>query len=120
VLPAHIARRKKTMFRANLGQSFIGANHPAWVDDLLSDKSLQATGYFDPAGIRRACEAQRNLRPRSLARFSLDLGLAAAISTQLWHHIYCGGGLAELPTWSAPIISDEHTRRLQTSSKTKV
>jgi asparagine synthase (glutamine-hydrolysing) len=104
VLPAHIARRKKTMFRANLGQSFIGADHPAWVDELLSDQSLRATGYFDPAGIRQACEAQRHLRQRSLARFSLDLGLAAAISTQLWHHIYCGGGLADLPTWSPPAI----------------
>ncbi len=108
LLPPAVARRKKTMFRANLGKSFIGENHPAWVDELLSDQSLRATGYFDPAGIRRAREAQQRLPRRSLLRFSLDLGLSAAISTQLWHHIYCGGALADLPTWSPPNIAEPH------------
>ena len=32
----------------------------------------------------------------SLSRYSLDLGLAGVISTQLWHHLYCGGGLASV------------------------
>ncbi|MEX0642699.1 MAG: asparagine synthase (glutamine-hydrolyzing) [Pirellulales bacterium] len=104
LLPSKVARRKKTMFRANLGKSFIGDNHPAWVDELLSDESLQRTGYFDPAGVRQAREAQHNMSRRSLRRFSLDLGLSAVISTQLWHHTYCGGGLADLPTWSPPTV----------------
>ena len=107
LLPPEVARRKKTMFRANLGKSFIGENHPTWVDDLLSDESLHRTGYFDPAGVRRACEAQRTLPRKSLRRFSLDLGLSAVISTQLWHHTYCGGGLADLPTWSPPVIAEQ-------------
>jgi asparagine synthase (glutamine-hydrolysing) len=106
LLPAEIANRKKTMFRANLGKSFIGEDRPTWVDELLSDQSLRATGYFDPEGVRRAREAQHRMRRKSLARFSLDLGLSAAISTQLWHHIYCGGGLADLPTWSPPNVSE--------------
>jgi asparagine synthase (glutamine-hydrolysing) len=100
-LPSQIARRKKTMFRANLGRAFLHANRPAWIDQLLSDASLSATGFFDPAGVRRAQAAQRQLPRRSLLRFSLDLGLSAVISTQLWHHLYCGGELADLPTWSA-------------------
>ncbi len=106
LLPTEIARRKKTMFRANLGKSFIGDDHPEWVDQLLSEESLRATGYFQPEGVRRACEAQRRLPRRSLARFSLDLGLSAVISTQLWHHLYCGGGLADLAVWSPPEISE--------------
>jgi asparagine synthase (glutamine-hydrolysing) len=105
ILPAQIARRKKTMFRANLGKAFLHANRPAWIDELLSDASLRATGYFSPAGVRRARQAQQQLPRRSLLRFSLDLGLSAVISTQLWHHLYCGGKLAELPTWSASIPS---------------
>ncbi len=24
-------------------------------------------------------------------------------TTQLWHHIYCGGGLCELPTWEPAV-----------------
>jgi asparagine synthase (glutamine-hydrolysing) len=106
VLPKRIARRKKTMFRANLGTAFLNANRPAWVDQLISDESLRATGLFEPAGVRRAQQAQKRLRKRSLYRFSLDLGLSAVISTQLWHHLYCGGGLADLPTWSPPVVED--------------
>ena len=30
------------------------------------------------------------------------MGLTCVVSTQLWHHIYCGGGLCDLPTWSPP------------------
>jgi asparagine synthase (glutamine-hydrolysing) len=31
----------------------------------------------------------------------MDLSLTCVISTQLWHHIYLGGGLCDLPTWEA-------------------
>jgi asparagine synthase (glutamine-hydrolysing) len=108
LLPADIARRKKTMFRANLGKSFIGPHRPPWVDQLLSDESLRATDYFQPAGVRRACEVQRTLPRRSLARFSLDLGLSAVVATQLWHHLFCGGGLADLDTCTPPRISERY------------
>jgi asparagine synthase (glutamine-hydrolysing) len=102
VLPPQIAARKKTMFRANLGKAFLRGDRPAWVDQLLSPESLRATGYFNPAGVHYACEAQSRLRRASLRRFSMDMGLIGVIGTQLWHHTFCGGGLADLPTWSAP------------------
>jgi asparagine synthase (glutamine-hydrolysing) len=35
----------------------------------------------------------------------LDMGLMGVISTQLWYHIYCGGGLCELPAWTPPDLS---------------
>jgi hypothetical protein len=28
------------------------------------------------------------------------MGLAGVISTQLWHHLYCGGDLCSLPEWT--------------------
>ena len=31
----------------------------------------------------------------------MDLSLTCVIATQLWHHIYLGGGLCELPTWES-------------------
>jgi asparagine synthase (glutamine-hydrolysing) len=34
-------------------------------------------------------------------RIIMDLSLTCVIATQLWHHIYLGGGLCELPTWDA-------------------
>jgi asparagine synthase (glutamine-hydrolysing) len=99
ILPNAIARRRKTMFRANLSSIFLGSKRPAWVDQLLSPESLRATGYFDPIGVQSARELQARHRRLSLRRFSLDLGLVGVISTQLWHHIFLGGQLADIPVY---------------------
>ena len=104
VLPPAIAGRPKTMFRANMGKVFTGDNRPAWIDELLSPESLAATGFFNSEAVAKACRLQIEKPKKSLRRFSLDMGLAGVVSTQLWHHIYCGGGLADLPNWSAPAI----------------
>ncbi len=40
ILPAEIADRKKTMFRAHWSETFLGPDRPAWVDQLLSPESL--------------------------------------------------------------------------------
>jgi asparagine synthase (glutamine-hydrolysing) len=102
-LPRPIARRPKTMFRADLSRTFLGPDRPVWVDQLLSPESLRAAGYFDPAAVarERALMARRwyALLPR---RYLLDVGLTSVITTQLWHHLYCGGGLCELPAWAPP------------------
>jgi len=101
-LPRAIANRPKTMFRASRGEAFLGRHRPAWVDQLLSPESLRAAGYFDPAAVAReraAHERSTWLAPRKAA---LDLILACVVSTQLWHHIYGGGGLCDLPSWTAP------------------
>jgi asparagine synthase (glutamine-hydrolysing) len=102
IAPSQIRNRRKQMFRATLSPAFLRPGRPAWVDQLLSPDSLRATGFFNPEGVRLARQMQFSKSRFSLSRFSLDLGLAGVISTQLWHHMYCGGGLADLPTWSPP------------------
>jgi asparagine synthase (glutamine-hydrolysing) len=102
ILPAQIANRPKTMFRAHMSGSFLGPHRPSWVDQLLSPESLRATGYFDPAAVARQ-RAWQTLIPRiTPARGVFDVALTCVVSTQLWHHIYCGGGLCDLPTWQVP------------------
>jgi asparagine synthase (glutamine-hydrolysing) len=102
ILPAQIANRPKTMFRAHMSGSFLGPHRPSWVDQLLSPESLRATGYFDPASVARQ-RAWQTLIPRiTPARGVFDVALTCVVSTQLWHHIYCGGGLCDLPTWQVP------------------
>jgi asparagine synthase (glutamine-hydrolysing) len=100
-LPPRIAHRPKTMFRANLSGTFLGPDRPAWVDQLLSPESLRLAGYFDPDAVarERAALTRRWFVP-SPRRFLLDVGLTSVVTTQLWHHIYCGGGLCELPAWT--------------------
>ncbi len=105
-LPPQIANRPKTMFRASLSKTFLGADRPAWVDQLLSPESLRKAGYFDPKAVARE-RAWQVAMPRITAkRFVFDLGLTSVVATQLWHHIYCGGGLCDLPTWE-PQVHEE-------------
>jgi asparagine synthase (glutamine-hydrolysing) len=109
-LPPEIAWRKKHMFRApmdswmkNGGSGAQSQNSTLrvsqseeWIDQVLSAESLQKVGYFDPVAVASARE--RLARPgRGLGRTSLEMGLTAVIATQLWHHLYLGGELCELP-----------------------
>jgi asparagine synthase (glutamine-hydrolysing) len=102
ILPQKIASRPKTMFRASMAGTFLGTHRPLWVDQLLSRESLAATGIFDPEMIARQRAWQTRIPRITPARFVYDVALTCVVSTQLWHHIFCGGGLCELPTWQAP------------------
>ncbi len=101
-LPARIANRPKTMFRATFSGTFLGPHRPSWVDQLLSPESLRATGFFDPEIVARERSSQVRMPRITPRRGVMDIGLTFVVSTQLWHHLYCGGGLCDLPTWEAP------------------
>lgn len=108
VLPKQIANRPKTMFRADFSGTFLCDDRPAWVDQLLSPESLNATGLFDPVAVQQVRQIQKQRSRVSFQRFCLDMGLTGVISTQLWHHTFCGGGLADLPQWSpekSPVVA---------------
>jgi asparagine synthase (glutamine-hydrolysing) len=96
ILPAEVAWRPKGMFRAPLAESFL-ANPPDFVRDLVSPDSLARTGYFDVASVRRDCETLAKGEGDKLGNF-VSLGLGGVVATQLWHHLYLGGGLCALPT----------------------
>ena len=101
-LPKKIANRPKTMFRASMSGTFLGPGRPSWVDQLLSPESLRATGYFDPDVVARERAMQVRIPRITIKRAILDVGLTSVVATQLWHHIYCGGGLCDLPEWAPP------------------
>jgi asparagine synthase (glutamine-hydrolysing) len=103
VLPPQIAGRKKTMFVAHWSKLFMADDRPEWVDQLLSPESLSKAGMFNPDGVRHAIRRQRSGGLPTFQRFILDLGLMGVISTQLWHHTWCGGGLADVPVWTPPV-----------------
>jgi asparagine synthase (glutamine-hydrolysing) len=83
------------MFRAPLAESFLSCP-PPFVRQLISKESLTVTGYFDSARVRHDCTLFAKGNGRKLSSFS-NLGLVGVIATQLWHHLYFGGGLCELP-----------------------
>jgi asparagine synthase (glutamine-hydrolysing) len=96
-LPKEIAWRRKAMFRAPF-DSFHGDRQPRFVEQLLSEESLRRTGYFDPVAVHTWRQAFRELRPASPRRITLEMGLAGVVSTQLWHHLFVDGSLADLPS----------------------
>jgi asparagine synthase (glutamine-hydrolysing) len=98
VLPARIAQYPKTMFKAKslceLGPA------PRWMTQLMSSESLRATGYFAVERVRHEERLQALLPSLSPRRYVADASYSAVVTTQLWHHLYLGGGLCELPSWS--------------------
>jgi asparagine synthase (glutamine-hydrolysing) len=98
VLPKESAWRKKGMFRAPLAESFF-INPPQYVRDLMSPEALARTGYFDVEAVRRDYEAIGRGDDKNISVF-LKMGLTGVLSTQLWHQLYMGGALCELPETS--------------------
>ena len=105
-VPRSIAWRRKAMFRAPL-DGFHTATMPTFVDELLSTESLRKTGYFDAAAVQHQRDAFRTMRRGSAQRTMVEMGLVGVVATQLWHHTYIDGTLAELPAWSPPAVRRE-------------
>jgi asparagine synthase (glutamine-hydrolysing) len=95
-LPPSVYKKRKAIFRAPL-DSFHMEPEPPYVADLLSEESLRRTGYFDVAEVHRWRRDFRQMRRGSLPRLSVELGLAAVVATQLWHHEFIEASLSELP-----------------------
>ena len=41
---------------------------------------------------------------RMQLRLIIEMGLTAVMGTQLFHHLFLGGGLCDVPTWSPPEV----------------
>ena len=102
VLPEGVAQRPKRMLRAPLAESFL-ARPPAFVRELISAESLARTGYFDVARVRRDCALLAMEGERGGFGTFTSLGLGGVVATQLWHHLFLGGGLCSLPLGNYPV-----------------
>jgi asparagine synthase (glutamine-hydrolysing) len=104
LLPGGLADLPKSMFKAHPLCEL--SPHPAWVSQLISPGSLRATGYFDPRRVRAAQDLQRRYPAFAPSRFVLDGSFTVVVMTQLWHHLFLGGGLCELPSWVPPEVPE--------------
>jgi asparagine synthase (glutamine-hydrolysing) len=98
-LPEFVYNRRKVIFRAPL-DSFHLEPEPKFMTELMSEESLKRTGYFDPLEVQHWRRAYKQYKPGSLPRLSVELGLAAVVATQLWHHRFIDSSLCELPAWT--------------------
>ena len=100
-LPKEVAWRRKHMFRAPMDSwanrdgdaSGLGGH---WIDQVLSRESILKAGYFDADAVTAVRHKLAKMRG-GLGRTGLEMGLTAVTATQMWHHLYLGGGLCELP-----------------------
>lgn len=97
-LPKSVYKRQKVIFRAPL-DSFHLEPEPPFITQLLSEESLRRTGYFDPHAVHHWRKSYKQWREGSLPRLSVELGLAAVVAIQLWHHLYIDASLCDLPDW---------------------
>jgi asparagine synthase (glutamine-hydrolysing) len=124
-LPRQLANRPKTMFRASLAKTFLGEGHPTWVDELLSPESLAKTGYFNPSAVAMEVRKQTNFPRITPKRFVFDVALTCVVTTQLFHHLFMGGGLCHLPQWDAPEFAgntkpSDHYQLREASDKVEI
>jgi asparagine synthase (glutamine-hydrolysing) len=96
-LPREVAWRRKAMFRTPLDSFHLtGPDAPKWIQQVLSPESLKKTDFFDVEQVLYWRQRLPEMR-RDLKRTSVELGLSAVTATQLWHHLYISGDLAEMP-----------------------
>lgn len=97
-MPFETANRSKKMFRAPLDSFHLNdGTQPKWIDQVMSPESLRKTGYFDVASVLEARKRLPGMR-RTLSKTTMEMGLIAVMATQLWHHLFVSGDLAELPS----------------------
>ncbi len=112
-LPATVAARRKTMFRASLSSVLFGPQRPAWVDQLLSPRSLRETGLFDPVHVERERRWQEKLPLRTPRRIVMDGALTAVVACQLWHHLFISRTLCDAKASEVRAPSAESVARAE-------
>src|SRR5262249_49295147 len=86
---------RKILFWAPF-DSFFSDAAPSYVNQLLSRQALDRTGYFDATAVEHWRQSFRLLRRGSFVRSSVEMGLVGVFSTQLWHHLFIDGSLADV------------------------
>jgi asparagine synthase (glutamine-hydrolysing) len=104
------------MFRAPF-DSFHQERTPPFVGQLLSAESLRRTGYFQPEAVEHWRKTYHRLRRWTTQRLSIEMGLVGVLATQLWHHTFIDGSLADLPSLVGSNQSAVSSKQSATDSK---
>ncbi|MFZ5911602.1 MAG: asparagine synthase (glutamine-hydrolyzing) [Chloroflexota bacterium] len=85
LLPNAIWQRNKRPYRAPIHSSIFTTPPPEYVQELLSEKALKSSGYFEPAAVTRLAR-----KAASGARLSEveDMALVGILSTQLVDQLF--------------------------------
>jgi asparagine synthase (glutamine-hydrolysing) len=101
LLPDFIWQRKKFPYRAPIHSSFFSPQPLEYVLELLSEKALQSSGYFDPPAVTKL--VQKVTSGMRLSEVE-DMALVGILSTQLVDELFVKG--FKIPT----IHSQKHLK----------
>jgi len=87
VIPSELANRPKHPYRAPISRCFFGDHSLAYVDDLLSERSLKEKGYFNPIKVTKLVEKVRRQDGQLLSERE-NMGLIGILSTQLLDEMF--------------------------------
>ena len=88
LLPDFIWQRNKRPYRAPIHNSFFTTPLPEYVQELLSEKALQSSGYFEPSAVTKlARKAVSGVRMSEVE----DMALVGILSTQLVDQLFVKG-----------------------------
>lgn len=88
MLPDSVMRRPKQPYLAPDAKSFLSGTSPAYVEDILSERSLTQSGYFDPKAVSLLV---KKCRSSSVLGFKDNMAVVGIISTQLLHDQFIAG-----------------------------
>ncbi len=100
LLPEEIVQRRKQPYRAPIAQVFLGEQAPDYVEALLSEEALRASGYFDPTAVAFLL---RKGRGRGHLSETEGMALVVVLSTQLLHHHFVRHFPPTLPPLREPV-----------------
>jgi len=88
LLPDFIWQRNKRPYRAPIHRSFFTTSPPEYIQELLSEKALQSSGYFEPAAVTKlARKAVSGVRISEVE----DMAIVGILSTQLVDQLFVKG-----------------------------
>jgi asparagine synthase (glutamine-hydrolysing) len=103
LIPAELAQRPKRPYRAPISRCFLGNPSHAYVQDLLSERGIKETGYFDSQRVKALLEKCRKNEGKLLSERE-NMGLVGIISTQLLHHHF----VKNFPPY--PVVEPENVK----------
>ncbi|MEW6417394.1 MAG: asparagine synthase (glutamine-hydrolyzing) [Nitrospirota bacterium] len=85
LLPPSIIKRTKQPYMAPDAKSFFNGKDPDYVEELLSEKYLRDTGYFNPETVSILV---KKCRRNPILGFKDNMAIVGIISTLLLHHMF--------------------------------
>jgi asparagine synthase (glutamine-hydrolysing) len=88
-LPAQISERPKQPYRAPDSESFFGPAAPGYVEEALSERRVEGSGYFDPLAVQKLVA---KCRAGGVMGTGDNMAFVGILSTQLLDSQYVRGG----------------------------